>query len=156
MRKRIVAKPTGAIDQRDDWLDLEQLATVEVTSEDADAPIENALVPGASSGWRAAQPGEQVVRLLFDQPQRVDRVHLRFLVPDEQRTQQFTLRCSDDGGATYRELVRQQWNFSPTGATDEVEDFQVNLERVDALELAIVPAIGGGRSRATLEELRVG
>ena len=47
MRKRIVASPareTASLD--DDWLDLESLAEVEVTSEDAAHPIEAALLPG--------------------------------------------------------------------------------------------------------------
>jgi hypothetical protein len=36
-------------------LELEQLAKVEVTSEDPNFPIESALVSGTEPGWRAAE-----------------------------------------------------------------------------------------------------
>ena len=39
-----------------------------------------------------------------------------------------------------KEIVRQQWNFSPTGSTREVEDYHVTLEDISALELAIKPS----------------
>ena len=70
MQKRVTTSPAPkdlAIPDQD-WLDMEQLAQVEVTSEDSAHPIEAALVPGGESGWRAAQPGEQTIRLIFDQP----------------------------------------------------------------------------------------
>jgi hypothetical protein len=51
---------------------------VEVTSEDAAHPIESALIPSAGSGWRAGRPGQQTVRLLFDEPQKVARIRLLF------------------------------------------------------------------------------
>src|SRR5713226_244180 len=43
-------------------LELEQLAKVEVTSEDPYFPIESALVSGTGPGWRAAEKGKQIVR----------------------------------------------------------------------------------------------
>ena len=72
MRKRIVApvqQQTASPDQ--DWLNVEGLAEVEITSEDAAHPIESALLPGLASGWRAAGPGKQTIRLLFARPQRL-------------------------------------------------------------------------------------
>ena len=45
---------------------------MEVTSEDAAHPIESALLPGSASGWRAAAPGTQTIRLLFIRPQRLE------------------------------------------------------------------------------------
>ena len=79
MRKRIInqdPKDIVPVDQR--WLDLQSLAQVELTSEDVANPIEAALVPGAGLGWRAAQAGEQTIRLLFDELQRVRRIQLLF------------------------------------------------------------------------------
>ena len=64
------------------------------------------------------------------------------------------MRWLPDGEQSYRQLVRQQYNFSPPGTTREVEDFTVNLDRVAALELCIIPDIGGGQARAALAELR--
>jgi hypothetical protein len=51
--------------------------------------------------------------------------------------------------------VRQQYNFSPPEAVREVEDYDVDLDGVTALELRIVPDISGGSTRASLAQLRL-
>ena len=61
------------------WLDLDRVASVEVTSEDADYPIESALLAGEKRGWRATEPGSQTIRLIFDNPQRLRRIWLAFV-----------------------------------------------------------------------------
>ena len=156
MRKRIVGQgPPEVSVAEPDWLDLEPLAQVEVTSEEVGFSIEAALIPGRGPGWRAAQPGEQTIRLLFDEPLQLGRVHLVFQEDERERTQEFVLRWSPDGGQTYREIVHQQYNFSPPGATREVEDYTVDLDGVTALELKIVPDISGGSARASLAQLRL-
>ena len=156
MRKRILdvgLPPIPAANQG--WLHLEEIAIVEITSEDAAHPIEAALLPAATSGWRAAGPGEQTIRLVFDQPQRLGRIRLHFEETADARTQEFVLRWSNDGGRTLREIVRQQWNFSPPTTTEEVEEFQVELSGVTVLELTITPDISGGAARASLRQMRV-
>jgi len=156
MRKRIIDHGSRAEPAAEPgWLDLERLAQVEITSEEADHPIESALIPGTGVGWRAAQPGEQTIRLLFDEPQSLRRIHLMFHEGERERTQEFVLRWSADRGQSYREIVRQQFNFSPPEAAREVEDYDVDLDGVTALELKIVPDISGGSARASLAELRV-
>jgi hypothetical protein len=156
MRKRIIGHgPSEVAAAEPGWMDLERLAQVEITSEDVDHPIESALIPGTSSGWRAAQPGEQTIRLFFDEPLRLRRIHLRFQEGEQERTQEFVLRWSPDGGQSYREILRQQYNFSPPEAAQEVEDYDVDLDGVTALELKIVPDISGGSTRASLAQLRV-
>lgn len=156
MRKRIIGHgPSEVAAAEPGWLDLNLLAQVEITSEDADFPIESALIPGTGPGWRAAQPGEQTIRLRFDEPQSLRRVHLRFHEEEQERTQEFVLRWSPDDGQSYREILRQQYNFSPPGATREVEDYEINLEGVTALELNIVPDISGGSAYASLAQLRL-
>ena len=156
MRKRIIGHgPREVSAAEPGWLDLERLAQVEITSEDADYPIESALIPGTGSGWRAAQPGEQTIRLLFDEPLRLKRIHLVFSEDEQERTQEFVLRWSPDGGQSYREIVRQQYNFSPPEAAREVEDYNLDLDGVTALELKIVPDISGGGARASLAQLRL-
>jgi hypothetical protein len=137
------------------WLDLERLAEVELTSEDAAHPIESALVAGPKVGWRAAEPGEQRISLLFHEPQRLQRILLRFVEAAAERTQEFTLRWSADGGRSFRELIRQQYTFSPRGATTEIEDFRVDLPGVTALELTIIPAQRRGEAYASLAEWRL-
>ena len=144
MRKRIIGQgPREVAAAEQGWLDLERLAQVEITSEADGHPIEEALIPGAGPGWRAAQPGEQTIRLRFDEPLRLRRIHLVFSEGEGERTQEFVLRWSADGGQSYREILRQQYNFSP-GAAREVEDYDLDLDGVTALELRIVPDIGGG------------
>lgn len=156
MRKRIIGHgPREVAAAEPGWLDLEHLAQVEITSEDAAYPIESALILGTGSGWRAAQPGEQTIRLLFDEPLRLKRIHLVFSEGELERTQEFALRWSPGGGQLYREILRQQYNFSPPDAACEVEDYDLDLDGVTALELKIVPDISGGGSRASLAQLRV-
>jgi hypothetical protein len=156
MRKRIIGQDTQDVPPAtQNWLNMDALAQVEVTSEDAAHPIESGLLPGSESGWRAAQPGPQTVRLVFDQPLTVKRLHLEFHEYELERTQQFVLRWSSNGGQSYREIVRQQYNFSPPDTTREREDYAVELDRVTTLELNIVPDISGGPARASLAQLRL-
>ena len=65
------------------------------------------------------------------------------------------MRWSPDGGRSFREIVRQQWNFSPPESIREVEEYQVQLSSVTVLELVIKPNIGGGVARASLKNLRL-
>jgi len=157
MRKRIIG--TTALQETSppdlEWLDLDELVEVEVTSEDANHPIESALLPGQGSGWRAAAPGEQIIRLLFSRPQRLRRIWLNFEETQTERTQEYILGWSPDGGESFQDIVRQQWNFSPTGSTSETEDLRVELPAVTVLELCIVPDISGGDVYACLQQLRL-
>jgi hypothetical protein len=136
------------------WLHLSEIATVEVTSEQDNFPIETVFTGSGSPGWRAGRAGAQRIRVVFDNPAALRRIRLHFHEPGEERTQEFTLSwCPAAGGC--REIVRQQWNFSPAGSTTEIEDYAVNLEGVSALELAIDPDISGYGRVATLESWRV-
>jgi len=156
MRKRIV-DPTqpSTVPSEQGWLNIEQIAEVEITSEDAAHPIESALLPGNTQGWRASTPGEQTIRLLFAQPQRLRRIWLDFEETGIERTQEYVLRWSGDVGKSFREIVRQQWNFSPQGATRETQEHCVELSAVTVLELSIVPDISGGAALASLARLRL-
>ena len=156
MLKRIIGQhPSDVSPSEQHWLDLEALAQVEVTSEEPTHPIESGLLPTGGSGWRAASGGAQTVRLMFYQPQRIKQLYLEFREDELPRTQQFVLRWSSDRGESYREIVRQQYNFSPPATTRECEDYSVDLDGVTTLELSIVPEISGGPARASLAQLRV-
>ena len=133
------------------WLDLESSAEIEITSEDPAHPMEAALIPGAGSGWRASNPGPQTVRILFDEPRALRRIHLMFTEDEKPRTQEFVLRWSVGDRHPFQEIVRQQYNFS--AGSSEVEDYDVELNGVKSLELEIIPSIGGGDQRASLTEL---
>lgn len=156
MRKRLVTPiPPAGTPHEDGRLDLDREAMVELTSEDKDCPVEAALVLGETRGWRAAVSGAQTVRLIFDKPQRLTRISLVFEETDTERTQEFVLRWSGDGGHSFREIVRQQWNFSPPNSILEVEEYRVELSDVTVLELIIVPDIRRGSARASLKSLRL-
>ena len=158
MRKRIVglnsSRQAGELDQG--WLDLEQIATVEVTSEDPSFPVESAFDSKDGTGWRAAEKGEQRIRIIFDEPVSLRRIQLRFQEAHYERMQEFVIRWSPSTGGQSREIVRQQWNFSPAGSTAEIEDYMVDLAAVSVLELTIQPDLNGREAVATLAMCRLG
>jgi hypothetical protein len=151
VNKRIC--PTTTTHMSDaEWLNLENVE-VELTSEDPDQPIEGALLPGPSSGWRAATAGPQTIRLAWPEPVRLRRIRLVFEELAQPRTQEFVLRaCTLDGE---RDIVRQQFTFSPPGTVVESEEYATSLEEVTRLELTIIPAIDGREVVAALKEWRV-
>jgi len=156
MRKRQIS-PTPASEppSTSTWLDVEHKASVEVTSEENGYPIESALQEIENRGWRAANSGAQTIRLIFDEPQKLSRIWLVFEDSENTRTQEFVLRWPSDSGNSFREIVRQQWNFSPPNSVREAEDYAVELSAVTALELIIVPDKNGGAARASLASFRV-
>lgn len=156
MRKRLIReRPETTTPVSQGWMNLEDLATVEVTSEAAEFPIEAAFSPSNGSGWRSAGPGRQLIRLLFDNPVTLHHIQLRFDEPTSERMQEFTLCWSSAQGGPAREVVRQQWNFSPAGSTVELEEYPVSLKAVSVLELEIQPDVGRGTAIATLTSWRL-
>ena len=156
MRKRLITLAPESIRARGEgWLDVERAAVVEVTSEDKGFPIELAFGSEDARGWRAAAPGSQTIRLVFDQPQRLRCISLVFEETELARTQEFVLRWFPDGANLDKEIVRQQWNFSPPESVREVEEYQVELTGVAVLELVINPNVGGGVAHASLKNLRL-
>jgi hypothetical protein len=156
MRKRLITPTYENIRTHGEgWLDVERAAIVEITSEDREFPIDAAFVSGDARGWRAATPGSQTIRLIFDQPQRLSRISLVFEETESERTHEFVLRWSRDGGSSFTDIVRQQWNFSPPGSIREAEEYQVQLSGITVLELIIKPNISGGDARASLKNLRL-
>jgi hypothetical protein len=137
------------------WLELDDLADVDVSSEEPTSPIEGAFASDAPAGWRAAVPGPQSVRLRFRRPVRLTRIELIFEESARVRTQEFVLRWRASGAANDVEIVRQQFTFAPPGTTREREEYSVDLDQVVALELSLVPDISGGEARATLQKLSV-
>jgi hypothetical protein len=156
MRKGLITPiPQASLSRDEGWLDIEGAAVVEVTSEEKEYPVESALVSRETQGWRAADSGSQTIRLIFDEPQRLTRISLVFEETGTERTQEFVLRWSSDGGRSFREIVRQQWNFSPPETIREIEEYQVELSDVNVLELVIVPDNSRGTARASLKSLRL-
>ena len=136
--------------------DISAVATVLVSSEDPRHPIDHAFDgqrgPGASR-WIAAQSGEQTLILAFDTPQTIRKILIEIEEPEITRTQEMAVSVSQDGGQTYRELVRQEYNFSPPGTTLEHEEWSIKADAISHLQLKIKPDKGGKAGRATLTTL---
>jgi hypothetical protein len=113
MQKRFMSHAEEGLSSDSEWLDLERLADVEVTSEDTAHPIESALLSRDSLGWRAAEAGKQTIRLRFNQPPQLRRIWLKFVETQIPRTQEYVLRWSSENSQPFSEIVRQQWTFSP-------------------------------------------
>ena len=160
MRKSIVspaAAPGSPIHEA--WRDIVRIPRVEMTSEDEAIPIDQALGKIASTGWRAAAPGPQVIRLHFDEPLTIRRIQVHFVEPATERSQEIAIFVNDGSAPTLREVARQQWNFSPAGATEEIEDYPVSLTGITVLELRIDPDRSHdpaqSQSYATLASLKI-
>jgi hypothetical protein len=101
----------------------------------------------------AEKPGEQTVILAFDVPQRIRKVTMEIEEKAVSRTQEVALAVSNDGGQKYRELVRQEFNFSPPDTTFEREEWTIAADLVTHLRLWIKPDKGGRPCIATLTSL---
>ena len=153
MRKSLIT-PTCQSDRDSDrdWLVLDEVASVEVTSEAEGFPVEGALAGDGQRGWRADTPGNQTIRLLFDTPQTIRFIRLVLREEQSPRTQEFVLRWLPIHSADWRDVVRQQWNFSPPNTVLECEEYKVDLASAVALELTINPDISQVGARASLEQ----
>ena len=156
MRKQIIKSASTSSHSPAGALDLGAIATVQVTSELAGHPVENAFDgqrgPG-SSRWVSETGGEQTLKLAFDAPQTIRAVSLEIEETTENRTQELQLAVSRDGEKSWRELVRQEFNFSPSGSTLEREEWTINAEGVTHLRLQIKPDKGGRPCRASVTSL---
>ena len=136
--------------------DIAALATVGVTSEATDYPIDHAFDshrgPGGSR-WVAGAPGPQRLLLTFDAPQTLRRLRLEVEEHEVSRTQDLQVAISRDGGHTYQTLLRQEYTFSPPGTTFEREEWAIPMEGVTHLQLVITPDKGGAPCYATLTTL---
>src|SRR3954462_13233973 len=156
LRKQIIERHSSAPILSSGGIDIAAVATLLVTSESPDHPVDHAFDgrrgPGASR-WIAGEAGEQELILTFDTPPTIRQVGLEVEEPEVARTQELHLSTSCDGGQTYRELLRQEYNFSPPGATFEREQWAVTAEGLTHLRLVIKPDKGGKPCRATLTSL---
>jgi hypothetical protein len=156
MRKQIIEQAfPEEVFHTGDWINTEELVQVELSSEAPGHPIEAALSLRAGSGWRAALPGPQVIRLRFECPVTLSGVYLLFEELAQARTQEFVLSWLPEEGPAYQQIVRQQYTFSPPGTTRQREAYQVDLRGVKVLELKIVPDISHSIAHASLLQLRL-
>ena len=139
-------------------IDIASCATIAYSSENPAHPVEH-LVDGRSgpgaTRWLGAHPDvtEQIV-VEFDQPQTISRLVYEVEEARCERTQEVRLEVSEDGGRTYRQILVQEYAFSPAGATYQREEQRFNLHQVGQLRLTIIPNKNGSGT-ATLTSLRV-
>lgn len=155
MRKSVLSpSPAELRSALDAWLDLDKVAAVELTSEDPAHPFEQALRGEGGQGWKAAAPGPQTIRLIFDEPRAIHRIRVEFRETTRERSQEFSLSAISASHQTHA-IVRQQWTFSPGGSTTEVEDYSVNLLDIVAIELTIDPGRHDLQAVATLQSIAI-
>lgn len=156
LRKQITPARPGDSFALEGEIEVAKVATVQVSSEQNDHPIDHVFDksrgPGGSR-WIADGPGEQTVILVFDTPQTITRVVVEVEEVEVSRTQELSVSVSDDGGRTYRNRVRQEFNFSPPGTTFEREVWSIAAAQVTHLRLEIKPDKGGRAGLATLTSL---
>ncbi len=117
MRKSVIDPLTIHPEQRSEqeWLELEQMAKVEVTSEDPDFPIESALASGKGPGWRAAEKGKQIIRIIFDKPRPLRRINGR---PSQAGHSEILFASNGTSARTARrarsKIIRSIWIASPS------------------------------------------
>ncbi|HJR77668.1 MAG TPA: hypothetical protein VJ805_11860 [Nitrospiraceae bacterium] len=131
-------------------------ATVAASSEADGHPISHIFDghrgPGGTQ-WIAGEPGEQKVLIAFHQPVPIRRITVEIEEREVSRTQELALSLSSDGGRTYREIRRQEFTFSPDGATWECEDWAIAELQVTHVRLLLRPDKGRTDVRAKLTSL---
>jgi hypothetical protein len=156
MRKKLIpgfGTSTG-LSAAGSWLDIDKLATAELSSEDSQHPFEHALRADTIDGWKAADPGPQLICLRFDSPQTIRCIRLQFLEQEKDRSQEIALFATSIGFSR-KELVRQQWVFTPQGSTAEVEEYFFDLREVTVLELEIDPGRHDKQAFASLQSIQI-
>ena len=124
----------------------------------ADESISNSGEPTASNDMTPEAEPAHDEDVIVIQRSRFAKTRILLIFDEHEvaRTQEFVLRWSPEAGAPYREIVRQQWNFSPSNTVRELEDYRVELSNVSVLELIISPDIGQARAAASRTQLPIG
>jgi F5/8 type C domain-containing protein len=158
IRKRLMSGPSSTPPERPGEIDIARQATLTYSSEDPDHPLEY-LIDGhcgrGATRWAGARPNEtERIVLEFDQAQRISRLVYEVEEGRQERTQEVRVEVSSDHSRTYRQVLAQDYTFSPQGATFQHEDLRLDLSTITHVSLTIVPD-KGGPGVATLTSLRL-
>jgi hypothetical protein len=158
LRKRLLEDDAAANARTADEIDIAGCATIAYSSENPAHPVEHMLDGRSGRGatrWVSAHP-DAIERIVveFDQPQAISRLVYEVEEAMRERTQEVRVEVSEDGGQTYRQILVQEYTFSPRGATYQREEQRFNLRQVSHLRLTIVPNKNGSGT-ATLTTLRL-
>jgi hypothetical protein len=139
-------------------LDIASCATIAFTSEDPAHPVEHLLDgssgPGATRWISARVDATEQIVLEFDKPQALSRLIYEVEEAERERTQEVRVEISEDGGRLFRQILVQEYNFNPAGATYQREEQRLSLRQASHLRLTIVPNKKGS-GRATLTAIRL-
>jgi F5/8 type C domain len=158
IRKRLMSEQSSTLPEQPGEIDIGRHATLVYSSEDHDHPLEH-LIDGhcgrGATRWASARPNatERIV-LEFDHAQRISRLVYEVEECWQPRTQEVRVEVSSDHGRAYRQVLAQDYTFSPQGATFQHEDLRLDLPAITHLSLTIVPNKGGS-GVATLTSLRL-
>ena len=158
LRKRQL-EPAEARDARAEGdIDIGNCATIIYSSENPAHPVEHMLDrhqgPGATRWTSALSDVTEQIVLEFDKPQTISRLVYEVEETMRERTQEVRVEVSEDEGRTYRQVLVQEYTFSPAGATYQREEQRLNLRQISHLRLRIVPNKSGSGT-ATLTALRL-
>jgi hypothetical protein len=159
VRKRPLAANTTAPAARpSDKIHIAGGATIAYSFEDPAHPVENLFDgrsgPGGTRWISTRLDTVEHIVVEFDQPRTISRLVYEVEETARERTQEVRVEASDDGGRAYRQILVQEYNFSPRGATFQREEQRVDLRQITHLRLTIVPNKSGSGT-ATLTTLRL-
>jgi hypothetical protein len=158
IRKRLMNERRLPSPERPGEIDIANHATLVYSSEDPDHPLEHLIDrrfgPSATRWASARQNTTEHIVLEFDHSQPISRLIYEVEECWQERTQEIRVEVSTDHGSTYRQVLVQEYTFSPQGATFQHEDLRLNLPEITHLSLTIVPNKGGS-GVASLTSLRL-
>jgi F5/8 type C domain-containing protein len=158
MRKRLMSEQDLRPPERRGEIDIASRATLAYSSEDPAHPIEHLIDGHCGRGgthWASARANatERIV-LEFDHPQQISCLVYEVEECWQERTQEVRVEVSSDHGRTYRQVLVQEYTFSPQGAIFQHEELRLELPAITHLSLTIVPNKSGS-GVATLTALRL-
>ena len=158
MRKRLMSEQVSKHADRPGEIDVASLATFHYSSEDPDHPLEHLIdgrVGRGGTRWASARPNmTERIELEFEPAQQISRLVYEVEEHRVERTQEVRIEVSTDHGRTYRQVLAQDYTFSPAGATFQHEEVHLEVSPITHLNLTIIPNKGGS-GVATLTSLRL-
>lgn len=158
MRKRLMNEQISEYGGGRGRVDVASLASFRFSSEDPNHPLDH-LIDGCcgrgGTRWAGAQADTtECIELEFDPAQEISRLIYEVEESRVERTQQVRVEISTDRGRIYRQVLAQDFNFSPHGATFQREEIGLDAGPVTHVKLTIVPSKGGS-GVATLTSLQL-
>ena len=158
MHKRLMSEQVSHRAGRTGEIDVASLAMFRYSSEDPVHPLDHLIDGRGGRGgtrWAGARANTtECIELEFDPAQEISRLVYEVEEYLVERTQQVRVEVSVDHGRIYRQVLAQDYNFSPEGATFQHEEVDLEVGPITHLRLTIVPNKSGS-GVATLTSLRL-